>query len=279
MAQTCPISTALSPLRPSDLVHSRSAVLEHTEKIIALDRLDLRNVEPAAWGGFIIRLSLSPRLEEWWSTRPNKRKHLWLDSAELDDFGTHILVARPIADKSDGAYAALCGWRDIPAAAADLRLRCLGPALMKAHGGAISSSTAQEIERQFQLEERPLNSAEAPCRCRLKWGSLMRFSGQSVQAVLDYLNISQPEDISLPVLIKPGANLAIVLAFSPSAEELRIGLCCQWHAGLVIDDFGAWLRTFASANHPKTRRELGWIAPVCFSSVESHALHQEATPH
>jgi hypothetical protein len=276
MAQPCSIPYAfgaLSPLRPSDLIHSQSAVLEHTEKLIALSRLDLKKVEPAAWGGFILRLSICPRLEEWWSTRANKKKHLWMDSAELDDLGTHVLMAHPIALKSDGIYAALCGWRDAQEAAADLRLRCLGPILIKTHGGAIFPSTAQEIVRQFQLEEHPLNSTAVPCRCQLKWGHLLRFGRPGVGPVLDYLNISQPEDISLPILIRLGANLAIVLAFSPSAEEpLRIGLCCQWYAGLAIDDLGAWLRTFASSSHQESLSELQWIAPACFSSVESHAL-------
>ena len=200
----------LSPLRPSDLVHSQNAVLEHTEKLIALDRLDLREVKPAAWGGFVLRLSMSPRLEQWWASRPNKKKHLWLDSTELDDFGTHVLVARPIADKCDGLYAALCGWRDMQEAATDLRLRCVGPALMKAHGRSIFPSSVEEITQAFQLEEHPLNSTAVPCRCRLKWGHLMRFGRPGVGPVLDYLNISEPEDTSLPILIRLGANLAIV---------------------------------------------------------------------
>jgi hypothetical protein len=223
MANPCSISNAfdaLAPVRTSDLIHSQNAILEHTEKIIALDRVDLRKIEPAAWGGFILRLSVSPRLEEWWSTRPDKRKHLWLDSAELDPFGTHALFSRQITDKSDcGAYVALCGWRDMPAAAADLRLRCLGPVLMKAYGRSIFPSTVDEIAQQFQLEERPLNSIEVPCRCRLKWGHLLRLNSDSVQAALDYLNIPQPEDVSLPILKKLGANLAVVLAFSSSVEE------------------------------------------------------------
>jgi hypothetical protein len=189
-------------------------------------------------------------------------------------------------DKSDGTwpeifgsgtklYAAICGWRDLQGAAADLRIRCLGPSLMKTHGPAIFPSTVGEIVRQFQLEERPLNSATVPCCCKLKWGHLLRFSRHSILAVLDYFNISEPEDISLPVLTKLGANLAIVSAFSPAAEEpLRIGLCCQWQAGLAIDDLGPWLRSFASANNTKTDRILQWIAPASFSSAEPHALEE-----
>jgi hypothetical protein len=262
------------PLRPSDLIYTRGAILEQTEKTIALDRLDLQKVEfAAAWDGFILRLSLSARLEEWWATRPNKQHHLWLDSSELDDFGTHALVTHPIALKSADTFAAICGWRDVPKAAADLRIRCLGPALIKTHGSAIFPAAVQEIARQFQLEEQPPNSIAVPCRCRLKWGHLWRFSGPSVNEVLDYLNISPPVDISLPVLVKLGANLALVLAFSPSVEEpLRIGVCCQWNAGVVIDDFAAWLRTFPACEYSRTRDlELQWIAPGCFSSLGTAA--------
>jgi hypothetical protein len=232
-------------------------------------------VEPAVWGGFILRLSVSPRLEEWWAGRSDKKRHLWLDSVELDDLGTHLLFSRPIADKSDDTYAALCSWRDVPAAAADLRFRRLGPALMKAYGSSIFLSTVDEIAQAFQLEERHLNSTEVPGRCRLKWGHLLRFSGQSVPAVLDYLNLEKPEHISLPILIKPGANLALVLAFSSSAEEpLRIGICCQWKDGLAIDDLGAWLRTFPPSKNPETRLEIRWAPPGRFSSLDTPASEE-----
>src|SRR5262249_53883429 len=130
----------------------------------------------------------------------------------------------------------------------------------------IFPSTVQEIVGYFKLPERPLNSTAIPCYCRLKWGYLQRFSQPHIPAVLDYFNIAQPKDISLPILFTLGANLAIVLAFSPSAEErLRLALCCEWNAGLAIDDLGAWLRTFPPSDHPKTRRELEWIAPGYFS--------------
>ena len=267
----------LSPLRPSDLIHTRNAIQEHTEKLIALSKLDLREVEFAAWGGFILRLSPCPRLEEWWGCRPNRKKHVWIDSAELDDFRTTLLLAHSNAKNSDGIYAAICSWRDVQEAAADLRIRYLGPDLLAMHGPNIFTSTAQEIIQRFQLEERPLNSTAIPCCCRLKWGYLQRFPQPSIPAVLDYYNIAQPEDVSLPILVKLGANLAIVLAFSPSADEsLRIGLCCQWHAGLAIDDLGAWLRTFPSSNHLGQLRELQWIAPGCFSSLSHGAAPEEA---
>jgi hypothetical protein len=151
--------------------------------------------------------------------------------------------------------------------------------LMKTHGPAIFPSSAQEIAREFQLEERPLNSTEVPCDSRLKWGHLLRFSQSSIPAILDYLNILRPSDSSLPILIELGANLAIVLAFSPSAEEpLRLGLCCKWQAGLAIDDLGAWLRTFPrDTSLQKIRRELEWISPGYFSSMKSCGL-LEATP-
>jgi hypothetical protein len=272
----------LSPLRPSDLIHTRNAIQEHAEKLIALARLELGRVEPAtAWDGFVLRLPpVCPRVEEWWASRPDKKKHLWLCSLELDSFATHVLLANPIADKCDGVYAAICGWRDLQEAAADLRLRCLGPALMTSYGGAIFPSTASEIVRQFQLPERPLNSTAVPCWCRLKWGGyLLRFGRSGVGPVLDYFNITQPEDISLPILFTLGANLDIVLAFSSSAEEaLRITLCCQWQAGLAIDDLGALLRSFPASKGSKTDRILKWIAPACFSSGGSRALEEEATP-
>ena len=280
MPYPCSVSNvfaALSPLRPSDLPHSQNAVLEHTEKLIALDRLELERVEPAAWGGFILRLSGSPRLEEWWTARPNKKKHLWFDSTELGDFGTQVFFSRSI----DCIYAAACSWLDAPEAAADLRTRYLGPDLLAMHGPAIFQVTAQEITRHFQLEERPLNSTTIPCYCRLKWGYLQRFPWPDIPASLDYLlNIAQPQDVSLPILFKLGANLCAILAFSPAAEEageLRVGLCCQWDAGLAIDELGAWLRTFPSSNHPNPR-PLKWIAPPCFSSVGSRDLLEEATP-
>jgi hypothetical protein len=265
------------PLRPSDLIHSRSAVLENTEKLIALDRLELDKVQSAAWGGFILQLSGSSRLEQWWSGLPDKKKHLWLDSAELDKFGTQLLLTRPITDSTSGdVYAALCTWWDAPKAAADLRIR-LGLALMEAQGSAIFPATAQEIVGYFELPERPLNSTAIPCYCQLKWGYLKRFSGPSIPAVLDYFNIAPPEDISLPILFTLGANLALVLAFSPGGEELRIGLCCQWHTGLAIDDLGAWLRGFPSSGRPRARREITWVAPSCFSAAQPRP-YDEASP-
>ena len=154
MAETCSISNALGvllPLRPSDLIHTQGAILERTEEILALDRLDLRKVEPTHWG-FILRLSVSPRLGGWWSAHRHKKKHLWLDSAELDQFGTHLLLSRQVADKGFGTYAAVCSWRDVPAAAADMRLRCLGPILMKTYARSIFRSTVDEIAQQFQLD-------------------------------------------------------------------------------------------------------------------------------
>ena len=190
---------------------------------------------------------------------------------ELDDLGTQALFSGQISGNGD-AYVAICSWRDVPAAAVDLRLRWVGPLLLKTHGPSIFLESAQEIAQAFQLEERPLNSTAIPCCCRLKWGYLQRFPQPSIPAALDYYNIAQPKDVSLPILVKLGANLAIVLAFSPSADEsLRIGLCCQWHAGLAIDDLGAWLRTFPSSNHLGQLRELQWIAPGCFSSLGTAA--------
>jgi hypothetical protein len=184
---------------------------------------------------------------------------------ELGDFGTYVLVAHPNANKSDCIYAAVCGWSDVQKAAADLRSRCLGPDLLKIHGPAIFASTAQEIVGHFKLPERSLNSTAIPCCCRLTWGYLQRFSQPNIPTVLDYFNIAQPEDISLPILFTLGANLAIVLAFSSAGEEpLRIGLCCQWHTGLAIDDLGAWLRTFPPPTIKKRSANLSGLPPPVF---------------
>jgi hypothetical protein len=78
-----------APFRESDLFNTRNAILVRTEEALALDRIPLSEVKPFEWG-FLLRPKRSARFLSWWKGLGSSEHHLWLESAELDHFGTQL---------------------------------------------------------------------------------------------------------------------------------------------------------------------------------------------
>src|SRR5258708_3808301 len=79
------------PFRLSDLIHTQNAVLARAEELCALDKLELGQVEPFAWG-FALKPRLSQRFVDWAKNLCFAR-HLWMDSTELDRFATTLFLS------------------------------------------------------------------------------------------------------------------------------------------------------------------------------------------
>jgi hypothetical protein len=103
----------------------------------------------------------------------------------------------------------------------------------------------EDITAALALPEAPLNTAELPAVCRLKWGALLRLAPENIDRALDYLAVEKPLDCSVPVQVNLGAYCFAICAFSPSQKEpLRIGVARNWHTDLATKDLARWLRAF-----------------------------------
>jgi hypothetical protein len=242
-----------TPIRPGDFVNSRSAILEWTEELVALDRLKLSNVEPFEWG-FALRLNASQRFHKWWFDRSDTEHLFLLEARELDRYGTHLVVTHKIASSPAYAYAAICPWNDLPRAAEHLRKSCIGPKLWETYGPASLAVYVDTIVRALPIPEQSLNSNQLPSHCATKWGQLLRIDPAGVERTLDYLTVERPADCSVPLLVNLGANVFAVFAFGPSAgEPLRIGLCDHWGDDLALKDAARWLKSL-----PRNRKEISF---------------------
>jgi hypothetical protein len=229
-----------TPIRPDDFVNSRNAVLEWTEELVAVDRLKFSDVEPREWGGFTLRLNGSQRFFKWLFDRHDLQHHFLIERAELDRFGSQLLLPRPTSAVSFGSHAAICPWTASSKAAQYLREFCIGPA----DGPAILPVYVEDIINALQIPEQASNSSELPSYSQVKWGTLLRLDGANVSRTLDYLLFDRPADYVTPVKIPLGANCFAVVASSPSKEALRIGLGPCWNDDLIIKDLSRWLKSF-----------------------------------
>ena len=251
------------PLRPSDLLHSRDAILARTEELIALDRIPLEKVEALRWG-FLLKPPRSKRFLERYQNQASSH-HLWLEAIEADHLGTHVLFShefivtsplnpfhRPI-NLPFGSYAAVCSWRDVSRATACLRREHIGPALSSAYDNDVFAITSGQITHALGLSEGSFNSLALPHYCPTQWGTLLRIDRDHAQRVLDYFNVEQPADCSIPAIDNLGGGLAALYAFSPAEEALRVAICSGQQEHLALHDLGQWLRSFES---PKAKKEL-----------------------
>jgi hypothetical protein len=236
-----------SPIRLDDLLNShRNAPLEWTEEIVAVDRIKLKNVEAHDWG-YKLRLNWSERFAKWWFERSEVRRLFLLHAAELDRYGTHLLIARPPGESAVGPCAAVCPWTAIAQAAEDLSTNQIGAEFWESRSGkeTVLPAYAVDITTALELPEAPINTRDLPGFCYLKWGALLRLGPASLDRTFDYLAIEKPLDCSVPLQVNLGANCFAVCAFGPSPKEpLRIGLCRNWHVDLATKDAIRWLRTF-----------------------------------
>ncbi len=253
------------PLRPSDLLHSRDAILVRTEELIALDRIPLEKVEALRWG-YLLKPPRSKRFLERYQNHAASH-HLWLDSIEADHFGTHVLfshqfiVANPVnpfhrsINLPFGTYVAVCSWRDVSQATAYLRQEHIGPALSSAYDNDFFAITSGQITQALGLSEGSFNSLALPHYCPTQWGTLLRIDRDHAQRVLDYFNVEQPADCSIPTIDNLGGGLAALYAFSPAEEALRVAICSGQQEHLALHALGQWLRSFES---PKAKKNSLW---------------------
>jgi hypothetical protein len=241
------------PLRPGDLLHSRDAILARTEELIALDRIPLEKVDAFRWG-FLLKPARSKRFLERYKNQASSH-HLWLDSIQADHFGTHVLFShqfivanlantfhRPI-NYPFGTYVAVCSWRDVSQVTAYLRQEHIGPALSSAYDNDFFAITSVQTTQALGLSEGSFTSLALPHYCPTPWGILLRIDRDSVGRILDYFNVDQPADYSIPTIDKLGAGLAALYAFSPNEEALRVAICSEEQEHLALHDLGNWLRS------------------------------------
>jgi hypothetical protein len=237
------------PMRVDDFVHSRNDRLDLLEQLTALDRLSLDAITPATvWGGFSIRLNGSAKFQSWWFAHPEIQRHTWLDSIELNPYGTCLILNRQIGATPYGRYGAICSWTNLPQAAEHLRQSYVGPTLWDTYREGILETYTAEVIHALEIPEAALNSSQLPSHCAIKWGKLLRIDSATLERVLSYFVVERPLDCQKPFLADLGAKVFAVFAFGSSQEEpLRIGLCRNWHDDLVIKDLGRWLKTGASS--------------------------------
>jgi hypothetical protein len=241
------------PMRLDDFVHSRNARLDLLEQLRARARLSLDAITPAVWG-FGICLNRSSRVYEWWFDHLGIQRHAWLDSVELDHYGTCLMLSRRIGAIPYGRYGAICSWADLPQAAEYLRQTYVGPVLWDSYREGILSVYTSEITGALAIPEAALNSTQLPGRCTTKWGELLRIDSANVERVLSYFVVARPTDCEKPFLLNLGANIFAGFALSTAKDEaLRIGLCRNWHDDLVIKDLARWLRTSGTGKNISPR--------------------------
>jgi hypothetical protein len=223
------------PMRVDDLVNSRAALGQRLEEFIFRDRIGLADIEPFPWG-FSLRPSLSSRFCQWWAAQ-NIYRYLWIEAAELDSFGSLALLSRD----PFGVCAAICSWRDLAVASDYLRLERIGPVLWDTHRTELLERVLGELTSKFNLQQRPLNSAELPSYSHTEWGILIQLKGDQASPLLEYLCLGPLTDMTLPILAKLGGNVSSVLAFG--SEALRVGLCWDSFEDTVIRELQGWLRS------------------------------------
>ena len=228
------------PLR--DLTNSRSAITEWMEELISIDRLrPLDRVQPRPWG-FWLTLRGSPRFRSWWTERA-LGEHFLLWSAELDRFGSHLLLARPAKEEM---YAGLCHWLDLPCAAAELREK-----VGEGRGWNTHETYSANIIAALQIPEGSLNSSP-PNYCATRWGKWLRIDPANAERAVSYLLVDEPAPWDAPVSVSLGADTFAVVALSVS--ELRVGICSHLQDDLALKDAARWLKTIAP-RRSKTNQE------------------------
>ena len=251
------------PLRSGDLFHSRGAILARTEELIALERIPPEQVDALEWGFLLKTSACAQRLWERYKTKSSH--HLWLDSVEADQFGTHIFFShqfvvtpelnpfyRPL-DLGYGAYTAVCSWREANEVATWLRKEHIAPRLLTAYGADLLTITSAQITLALRLSEGSFNSALLPHYCPTQWGTLLRIDRTNLGRVLEYFNLEEPADCSIPVIDQLGGGLSILYALSPLEEALRVAICSAELEHLALHDLGSWLRSIQSS---KAKKEL-----------------------
>jgi hypothetical protein len=241
-----------SPIRPGDLIHSRTAALARAEEVLAIDRLELARVRPL-FDGFLIQTRPSPRFTEWAKTLPVTR-HLWLDSAEQDPFATTTLLSHEFRSDSDanpfhkhldsplGAWTIVCPWYRATEAVAYLRREVLGPPLLATYGASdLFSRTVAEIIKDLALSEGSFNSAARPQYCRAEGEEIIiRSDWSNAPRILDYFNVESSLDHTLPTVITVGGLIDIVWA--EAQWEVRLAICPTHCTPRAIDTLSRWLR-------------------------------------
>jgi hypothetical protein len=223
-----------SPIRRDDLDHTRSALRERMEENIARDKLSLVNIEPFPFG-FVFRPALSARFRSWWETQ-SVTPRFWLDSAEIDSFGSQLLVARD----PFGPCAALCFWQDFSLAANHLRIQEIGPALWAAHKTLLLGRIINELIPKLGLIKRPLNSQETPSYADTEWGILVHLKcEQATELLEDYFCVPVPRDRLIPSLVNLGGNVSGIIALGP--QLARLGLCFNGLENPTVIDLQEWL--------------------------------------
>jgi hypothetical protein len=219
-----------SPFRRSDLVHSDNAFTVRVEELLAHQAIPFDKIIPGP-GGVVISGS-SLRVDELWPTR-NSKRYLWVDSAQIDSFGTTWMRTRRAPH-----FTALCAWPEADSALRHLQRDFIGPALWDIHRSSIIEVVLEELCDRFGFVARPLNSAELPAIARLDWGYLIQLTGNELAGVREYFLLG-PSQYDVPIFHHLGAHLVMVLAITP--DRIKIALCFDGAERPVIQIFYNWL--------------------------------------
>jgi hypothetical protein len=230
------VSELQTPAWAADLAEAQQDRLEKWLATLSpLARFRLNDVTPFAWG-FAFKLSPTQRFQIWLDKFPPYEARFLLHDLELDPDGTHFILTE------DHTHGAICGWDDVPKAAAHLRTHCLGPNI-EATG---SFRHALQILAALQVPEGQLNGTEVPSYAMVEWGPRLRLNQEKMRWILEYLCIELPSDRSTPLTVNLGANVVAVCGWSSlPSEPLRVGLCESWYASQAARDITRWLKSCA----------------------------------
>jgi hypothetical protein len=244
--------TLSSALRPADLTHTRDAILEHAERIVAWSRLPAERILPLHWG-LLIDQHGSPRKWVFPSRATVQRSHL-INLAELDEYGIHALVSDAIGELESGAYIALCAWPDIPFATEHLRGKCLGPAITTTYNnGALRMHVGRALTA-LKIPERPANDSQLPACTKIRPGTLIRLNSDTAPRATDYFNLIT--SVSEPTTSDLGGDAYIVYVASDTRDEpLRLLLTDHWDLTGADRELVRWRKALPRTDSNRKNRK------------------------
>jgi hypothetical protein len=235
-----------TPQRPADLIHIHQAVQAAAQKGLAHTRQWPERLIDTGWG-WVLQQAAAER--KWLGPPDSITQHCHLvDVVEADaDFGVQIVLNRQVADIAAGAFAAVCPYFEVPAAAKYIRIDCLGEKVNV-------WSHAAEIRRACDIPERAVNDSRLPSSAEISGGTLLRLDAASAKTLCQYLNL--PGDSLWPqfTLHELGANFYALYAVKDDTREpARMILSAGCTRSIAERELKRWLKS----STPRRRKTSG----------------------
>jgi hypothetical protein len=223
--------------RNDDLIYVRQAVQAAAQKGLVYTRQPPEQLIDTGWGWVLDQAGAA---RKWFGPPDSARVHCHLvDLIEADpDFGVFVLVNREVGNIPVGAFAAVCPYYEIPAAARHLRLECLGETVNRwAHVPLISAACG--------IEPRPLNDEHLPAFAETaNGGTLFRLDQAGAKTVWQYLALPGDPLAQQLSLHQLGVDFHVLYAARNDAlEPARLIACSDWAIPSAERELKRWLKS------------------------------------